>query len=253
MEIYQFPTRGDNFGVLLHDPATEATAAIDAPDADDVRQALSEKGWILTHILVTHHHHDHTAGIVALKKASGCIVVGPEAEQETIPGLDVTVKEGDTVEVGNMKAQVIETPGHTAGHISYFFLDEPAAFVGDTIFSLGCGKLMEGDAKTMWASLQKLMKLPPETKIYCGHEYTQKNASFSLTIEPENATLQARAKQVDELRRQGKATLPTTLGQELETNPFLRPDSPEIQERLGMQGRPLEEVFGEIRRRKDAF
>ncbi|ODA66254.1 Hydroxyacylglutathione hydrolase [Methyloligella halotolerans] len=253
MEIYQFPTRGDNFGVLLHDPETEATAAIDAPDAEDVRKALSEKGWILTHILVTHHHHDHTAGIVALKKASGCIVVGPAAEQETIPGIDIAVKEGDTVEAGNMKAEVIETPGHTAGHITYFFPDEPAAFVGDTIFSIGCGKLMEGNAQTMWSSLQKIMELPPETAIYCGHEYTQANARFALTIEPENETLQARAKQVEELRRQGKATLPTTLAQELATNPFLRPDSPAIQERLGMTGKPLDEVFGEIRHRKDVF
>jgi hydroxyacylglutathione hydrolase len=253
MEIYQFPTRGDNFGVLLHDPASEATAAIDAPDADDVRAALSEKGWILTHILVTHHHHDHTAGIVPLKKLTGCIVVGPEAEQDSIPGLDVTVKEGDTVEVGNLKAEVLETPGHTSGHITYVFPDEPAAFVGDTLFSIGCGKLLEGDAKTMWSSLQKLMKLPPETAIYCGHEYTQANAHFALTIEPENETLQARAKQVEELRRQNKATLPTTLAQELETNPFLRPDSAEIQERLGMKGAPLDEIFGEIRRRKDAF
>ncbi|MEG6507875.1 hydroxyacylglutathione hydrolase [Methyloligella sp. 2.7D] len=253
MEIYQFPARSDNFGVLIHDPKTEATASIDAPDGEAVMAALREKNWVLTHILITHHHYDHTAGNVQLKKQTGCIIVGPAAEKADIPGIDIAVKEGDEVDVGSLKAQVIENPGHTKGHISYYFPEERAVFVGDTIFSLGCGKLLEGDAKMMWSSLAKLRKLPPETAIYCGHEYTGANARFALTIEPENEALQDRAREVAALLAEGRPTLPTTMGAELAANPFLRPDSPAIQKNLGLEGAPLDQVFAEIRRRKDRF
>jgi hydroxyacylglutathione hydrolase len=253
LEIYQFPTRGDNYGVLIHDAATGATAAIDAPEAEELLAALQEKGWTLTDILITHHHADHTAGVPALKQKTGCTVTGPAREAGSIPGLDVEVKEGDTVEVGGAKGSVIETPGHTRGHVSYYFPDEAVVFVGDTMFSVGCGKLLEGDAPTMWASLSKLAVLPPETDVYCGHEYTGANCRFALTIEPENPALQARAAEVAENDAKGAPSLPTTIGQELATNPFLRASSPAIQKRLGMDGRELAEVFGEVRRRKDQF
>ncbi|MGV1014774.1 MAG: hydroxyacylglutathione hydrolase [Methyloceanibacter sp.] len=253
LEVHQFPTRSDNYGVLVHDKATGATAAIDAPDADELLAALKETGWKLTHILTTHHHSDHTAGNAAVKRMTGCTIVGPSKEADSIPGIDVTVVEGDTVEIGGATARVIETPGHTRGHVSYHFPDDALVFVGDTLFSVGCGRLLEGDAKTMWSSLEKLAVLPPETKLFCGHEYTDANCRFALTVEPENEALRARADEVAELSERGEPALPTTIKQELDTNPFLRPASPAIQKHLGMEGRPLDEIFGEIRRRKDRF
>jgi hydroxyacylglutathione hydrolase len=253
LEVHQFPTRSDNYGVLVHDKATGATAAIDAPDAEQLLAALNEKGWKLTHILTTHHHHDHTAGNAAVKRATGCTIIGPAKEAASIPGIDVRVAEGDTVEIGGVKARVIETPGHTRGHVSYHFPDDRLVFVGDTLFSVGCGRLLEGDAKTMWSSLEKLAKLPPDTTLYCGHEYTNANCRFALTVEPENDALRARAVEVAKLAAQGEPALPTTISRELDTNPFLRPSSPAIQKWLGMEGRPLNEIFGEIRRRKDQF
>jgi len=170
-----------------------------------------------------------------------------------VPGIDEQVSDGDTVEIGGAKAKVIETPGHTRGHISYYFPDNGLVFVGDTIFSVGCGRLLEGDPEMMWTSLHKLMQLPQETKLYCGHEYTRANCRFALTVEPENEALKARAAEVEQLASRGEPTLPTTIGEELATNPFLRPESPAIQKRLGMEGRELSEIFGEIRRRKDRF
>jgi hydroxyacylglutathione hydrolase len=253
LEIFQFPTRSDNYGVLLHDPQTGATASIDAPEAGPIQVPLAQKGWNLTDILVTHHHADHTAGIGALKNKFNCTVYGPAREAGLIPGLDVEVKEGDTVAVGHADATVIETSGHTRGHVSYHFPGESAVFVGDTLFSVGCGKLLEGDAPTMWASLSKLAVLPPETAVYCGHEYTGANCRFALTIEPGNEALQARAAEVAENDANGRPSLPTTIGLELATNPFLRASSPEIQTRLGLEGQPLEVIFGEVRRRKDRF
>ncbi len=253
LDIYQFPTRADNYGVLIHDADTGATAAIDAPEADPILAALQDKGWALSDILITHHHADHTAGVETLKKKTGCTVTGPAREAGLIPGLDVEVKEGDRVEIGGATGTVIDTPGHTRGHVSYHFPDERAVFVGDTLFSVGCGKLLEGDAPTMWTSLSKLAALPPETEVYCGHEYTNANCRFALTIEPENAALQARAKVVAANDAKGAPSLPTTIAQELATNPFLRASSPAIQARLGMKGEPLEVVFGEVRKRKDRF
>jgi hydroxyacylglutathione hydrolase len=253
LEIHQFPTRSDNYGVLVHDPATEATAAIDAPDAEELLAALHERGWVLTHILTTHHHHDHTAGNAVVKRMTGCTIVGPAMEAGSIPGIDIKVAEGDTIDIGNAKATVIETPGHTRGHISYYFSEDGIVFVGDTLFSVGCGKLLEGDAKMMWGSLQKLMILPPETTLYCGHEYTNDNCRFALTVEPENEALRVRATEVTALAEAGEPALPTTIAQELATNPFLRPSSPAIQARLGMEGKELYAIFGEIRRRKDRF
>jgi hydroxyacylglutathione hydrolase len=251
LEIKQFPCLSDNFGVLIHDEATNLTASIDAPDADAVSRALQDKGWRLSHILTTHHHADHTGGNLALKSATGCKIIGPRAEEAKIPGIDAAVGQGDSFPFGAFEMRVIDTPGHTAGHITYWCPTAGVAFAGDTLFAIGCGRVIEGNAQMMWQSLQKLMALPPDTVVYCGHEYTQANARFALTIEPENEALKARAKEVDRLRAAGEPTLPTRIGLELATNPFLRPHVAAIQERLGMVGKPDWQIFGEIRERKN--
>jgi hydroxyacylglutathione hydrolase len=251
LEIHQFPCLSDNYGVLVRDAEADVVASIDAPDASCVRKALAETGWRLTHILTTHHHADHTAGNLALKSETDCRIIGPRGEAARIPGLDQPVGEGETVKFGTHEVRVIETPGHTAGHITYWIPDAEAAFVGDTLFAIGCGRVNEGTYETMWASLSKLMALPAATRAYCGHEYTLANAKFALTIEPENEALQRRAKEVERMRTGGKPTLPTTIGLELETNPFLRPNSPAIRKRLGMADAADWEVFGEIRDRKN--
>ncbi len=251
--IHQFPCRSDNYGVLVHEPESGLTAAIDTPDPGPIRAALAERGWTLTHILTTHHHADHTAGHASLKAETGCEIIAPEKEADRIPGVDRTVGEGDEFDFGGRRVKVFETPGHTAGHVSYWFPDDGVLFVGDTLFSLGCGRLFEGDGPMMWTSLQKIMALPPETLIYCGHEYSQANAAFALSVEPGNAALQERSREIAELRAKGLPTLPVTLAAELSQNPFLRPDSPEIQERIGMTGHPLATIFTELRRLKDVF
>lgn len=251
LEIHQFPCLSDNYGVLIHDAENNLTAAIDAPEADAVRRALKEKGWSLTHILTTHHHGDHTGGNAELKSETGCEIVGPRAEAAKVPGIDVQVGEGDTYQFGAFEARVLETPGHTAGHISYWIPQANVAFVGDTVFAMGCGRLFEGDARTMWNSLSKIMALPRETTLYCGHEYTQANARFAMSVEPGNPALVTRAEEVEGLRAKGDPTLPTTLARELETNPFMRADSPEIRANTGMENARDWEVFGEVRARKD--
>jgi hydroxyacylglutathione hydrolase len=253
LEIHQFLCRQDNFGVLIHDSAHGLTASIDTPEAAPIRAALKEKGWRLTHIFTTHHHGDHTAGHEELKAETGCQIIGPEKEKANIPGLDVAVKGGQTFTFGGQTVHVLDTPGHTLGHITYHLPEAGVAFVGDTLFSLGCGRLLEGSAEMMWASLQKLMALPPATRIYCGHEYTKSNAAFAVTVEPGNAALQKRAKEVEALRASNQVTLPVSLSDELAQNPFLRPDSREIQEKLGLVGQPLATIFAEIRRLKDRF
>jgi hydroxyacylglutathione hydrolase len=251
LDIHQFPCLKDNFGVLIHDSATGQTASIDVPEAAPVRQALAEKGWKLTHVLVTHHHADHTQGIAAIKAETGCTVVGPQGEAAKIPTLDTRVKGGDVLTVAGQRIEVIDTPGHTAGHISYFLPDSKVAFVGDTLFAIGCGRVIEGTPEMMWMSLARLAKLPGDTMIYCGHEYTQANARFALTIEPGSAALEARAADVDKLLAAGKATLPTRLDLELETNPFLRPHVPAIRRHLGLEAALDWQVFAEIRERKN--
>src|SRR5262245_15005523 len=246
LAIHQFPCLSDNYGVLIRDADSDVTAAIDAPDAKTVAAALKEKGWRLTHILTTHHHGDHTAANLPIKGDTSFPIIGPRAEAAKVPGIDKQVGEGDTFAFGAFEVRVLDTPGHTAGHISYWLPAAGVAFVGDTLFAIGCGRVIEGNAQQMWASLQKLMALPKETSLYCGHEYTQANARFALTIEPENAALQKRAKEVDRLRAEAKPTLPTRLDLELDTNPFLRPHVPAIQKRLGLEGKPLWQIFGEI-------
>jgi hydroxyacylglutathione hydrolase len=241
----------DNFGVLVHDASSGATAAIDAPEAGPIRNALKAKGWTLTHILVTHHHADHTQGIAPLKAETGCTVIGPKGEATRIQGLDRTVGGGDKLTFGGHEVEVIDTPGHTAGHITYWIPGAKVAFVGDTLFAVGCGRVIEGDMQMMWGSLSRLAQLPGDTMIYCGHEYTQSNIKFALTIEPENAALKARGEEVDRLLAAGQATCPTRLDQELAINPFLRPQVPAIRKRLGLESAPDWQVFGEIRERKN--
>ena len=252
-EIRLFLCRSDNYGVLLHDPESGATAAIDAPEAGPIEAALKAAGWNLTDILVTHHHADHTDGIKALKEKFKCRVVAPTAEADTIPAVDETVREGDKVKVGTLSANVIETPGHTLGHIAYWFHADSVAFVGDTLFSIGCGRVIEGTPGMMWRSLRKLRDLPDETKIYCGHEYTAANIKFARTIEPDSKALAAREMQATAQLAKGEPTIPTTIGEEKRANPFLRADVAEVAAGIGMAGKPAAEVFAEIRARKNKF
>jgi len=241
----------DNYGVLLHDPESGATAAIDAPEAAPVEAALKASGWRLTDILVTHHHADHTDGIAELKQRHRCRVVAPHGEAARIPLVDATVRENDEVRVGSLRGRVLETPGHTAGHISYFFPADKLAFVGDTLFSIGCGRVIEGTPEMMWQSLLKLRGLPDDARIYCGHEYTQANIRFAKTIEPANAMLNAREREVDKLLADGQPTIPSTIGAEKAANPFLRADVPEVAKSVGLAGTPAWKVFAEIRERKN--
>jgi hydroxyacylglutathione hydrolase len=252
-QTYLFPCLQDNFGVLLHDPESGATAAIDAPEAAPVEAALAKTGWRLTDILVTHHHGDHTAGIPELKQHHQCRVVAPRHEAQRIAPMDEAVGEGDVVRVGSLAGHVIETPGHTAGHISYFFPADKLVFVGDTLFSIGCGRVIEGNAEMMWQSLLKLRNLPDDTQFYCGHEYTAANIRFAKTIEPNNGPLATRAEEVARLVAAGKATIPATIGAEKAENPFLRADVPEVAKSVGLAGSPAWKVFAEIRERKNRF
>jgi len=252
-ETHLFPCLKDNYGVLLHDASTGTTAAIDAPEAAPVEAALAERGWRLTDILVTHHHADHTGGIAELKKKHLCRVIAPRKEASKIPNIDVTVREGDVVSVGSLVGRVLETPGHTAGHVTYWFKSDKLAFVGDTLFSVGCGRILEGTPDMMWQSLLKIRNLPADTLIFCGHEYTAANVHFALTIEPKNTALPQRAEEVVKLVEKKRPTIPTTIQQEKSYNPFLRADLHSVAGAIGLEGSPPVQVFATIRARKDKF
>jgi hydroxyacylglutathione hydrolase len=243
----------DNYGVLVHDPGSGATAAIDAPEAAPVEAALKATGWKLSDILVTHHHADHTDGIPELKARHKCRVVAPRGEAGKIPMVDETVREGDKVSVGGLTAGVIETPGHTLGHITYWFHADKLAFAGDTLFSIGCGRVSEGTPEMMWASLLKLRDLPGDTRVYCGHEYTLANIRFAQTIEPDNAALTARAAEAARQIAARQPTIPTTIEEEKAANPFLRADVPAVAAAVGLAGKPPAQVFAEVRARKNRF
>lgn len=253
LEIVQFPCRDDNFGVLVHDAKTGQTAAIDAPELKPILSLLDERGWTLTHIFTTHHHQDHVEANLDLKAKFSLTITGPQKEADRIPGIDKTVKGGDHFEFAGHRVEVIDCPGHTLGGISYFIPSQKLLFAADTLFSLGCGRLLEGTPDQMWSSLSSLLALPDDTVIYCGHEYTASNAKFALTIDPDNQALVERALEVEKLRAAGKPTLPTDMAREKATNPFLRADDGFIRERLGMEKASDAEVFAEIRRRKDTF
>ncbi|MEN0088610.1 MAG: hydroxyacylglutathione hydrolase [Pseudomonadota bacterium] len=250
-EFHQFPCRDDNYGVLVHDPASGQTASIDAPDASAVDAALEQRGWQLSHILTTHKHADHVDGNLELKTKYNCVITGPEAEASDIPGIDQTVIHEQRIEFAEAPVEVIATPGHTLGQIAYHFPQSRTVFAADAMFALGCGRIFEGTPAQMWTALSRLAALPPETVVYAGHEYTMANAKFAMTIEPDNQALVERVAHIEKLRADDLPTLPTTIAAELATNPFLRPHSAEIRQRLGMVDATDEQVFTEVRKRKD--
>ncbi|OSQ38516.1 hydroxyacylglutathione hydrolase [Thalassospira mesophila] len=252
-DIILIPNRSDNYIYLLRCAKSGVTAVIDPGDAAPVIDELEKRGWQLDIILNTHHHNDHVGGNAELKEKYGAKIIGPTAEADKIGGLDVTVAEGDTVKVGELEASIYDVPGHTAGHIAFYFPAVSALFSGDSLFALGCGRLFEGTAEQMWHSLIKFRTLPVETRLYCGHEYTLNNARFALTIEPENTALQARVSAIETLRKANRPTIPSTIGEEIDTNPFLRADVPLVGKAMGMSGATAEIVFTEIRHRKDNF
>lgn len=252
-EIHQFTCLKDNYGVLVHDPEGGVTLSIDAPDAAAVGRALDARGWRLTHILATHHHADHTAGIPVLKAQTQCTIIGPKAESARIPGLDHAVGEPDALTLGSLDVRVLDTPGHTIGHIAYWIPEAKVAFVGDTLFAMGCGRILEGTAEMMWASLQKIAALPGDTQLYCGHEYTVSNGKFGISIEPGNARLAERLAEAEAARAADQPTLPTRVDLELETNVFLRAGAKAIREHVNLLLAPEWKVFANLRERKNRF
>ncbi|HUC63574.1 MAG TPA: hydroxyacylglutathione hydrolase [Alphaproteobacteria bacterium] len=253
LEIELVPCLKDNYAYLLRDAETGSVGAVDPSEAAPVEAALARHGWRLDYVLNTHHHWDHTGGNLALKAATGARVVGPAADRERIPGIDIALADGERWKLGAAEARILFIPGHTRGHIAYHFPDSKAVFCGDTLFALGCGRMFEGTAPQMWTSLSKLRALAPETRVYCGHEYTQANARFALTVEPTNAALRTRAAAVDAARAKRLATVPSTIGEERATNPFLRADQPGFAEAVGLIGADPVTLFAEVRRRKDQF
>jgi len=222
LEVVQIPVLNDNYVYLAHDGATGATTVIDPAVAEPVLAAAASRGWRISDIWNTHWHPDHTGGNLAIKAATGCTVTGPAGEAARIAGIDREVAQGDTVRLGDLVAQVIDVPGHTAGHNAYWFESDGVLFCGDTLFALGCGRLFEGSAEQMHASLARLMALPDATGVYCAHEYTQANARFAASVDPGNAALADRIVGIDAARARGEPTVPSTIGLERATNPFVR-------------------------------
>ncbi|HEX6958432.1 MAG TPA: hydroxyacylglutathione hydrolase [Ferrovibrio sp.] len=253
LEIVQIPVLNDNYVYLAREPSANAVAVVDPAVHEPVLAELKKRNWTLTHILNTHHHPDHVGGNMALKQATGCRIVGPKADAERIPGIDVALADGEQWTLGDEAAVVFDVPGHTRGHIAYWFQRSAALFCGDTLFALGCGRLFEGTPAQMWHSLGKLLALPDDTRIYCAHEYTESNARFAVTVEPGNETLHLRYQRIRELRSKGLPTVPSTLGEERATNPFLRPMSENLRMTLGLLNADDVSVFAETRRRKDTF
>lgn len=253
LEIEQIPCLSDNYGYLVHDPQGRQTAAIDTPETAPILDALTRRGWRLDYIWNTHHHYDHAGNNEAIKAATGAVVIAPSREADKIPAISRTVNDGDIVTLGTTQAQVLDVGGHTSGHIAYYFADEDIVFVGDTLFALGCGRVFEGTMEQMWTSLNRLAALPRKTRSYCAHEYTISNAHFAITIDPDNSVLEARIAKIKAARARGEPTVPSTIGDELDTNPFLRASNPLIRARLDMMDAPDVDVFSEIRRRKDHF
>lgn len=253
LECFQFPYGSDNYGVLVHDSDSGQTACIDAGDAAAALGALHDKGWSLSHLLITHHHGDHTAGLQEIKQATSCQVVGPVERSKPIAGIDVHVDDGDVFEFAGKVVKAIHTPGHTTDMINFHFADDKLVFTGDTLFSMGCGRLFEGDAAMMLASVNKLLELPDDTLVYCAHEYTATNARFALDVDPDNAELKQRAAEVESLRGDDKPTVPVLLSLEKKTNPFLRFDNAGIRSVLGMNDADDVAVFAELRDRRNGY
>ena len=253
LDIQIIPALADNYIYLCHNRDTGRRFVVDPGEAAPVKRALAARGWGLDAILITHHHHDHVGGLEELIAAYPCPVFGSQVDGAAIAAIDHTTKDGDTIDVCGAPARVMATPGHTLGHISYWFAESGTLFCGDTLFSLGCGRLFEGTAHQMWDSLCRLGDLPGDTHIYCGHEYSVAHARFALTIEPNNARLQERTAAIARLRGKNQPTVPTTLSQEHVCNPFLRAATPEVKAALNMVGAANVDVFAELRRRKDHF
>lgn len=253
LEIVTIPCLKDNYAFLAHDKASGQTAVVDVPEAAPIIAALQQRGWTLTHVLLTHHHWDHVDGLAALLADHPATVIGAAADAHRLPPLDVAVSEGATITIGADIGTVIDVSGHTLGHVAFHFPASSVVFTADSLMALGCGRLFEGTPAQMYASLAKLAALPPETLVCSGHEYTASNAKFALTIEPGNAALISRVEKIETARAQGRPTVPSLLSTERATNPFLRSDSPEIQANLGLSGSDPVAVFTEVRRRKDSF
>ncbi|HYD23966.1 MAG TPA: hydroxyacylglutathione hydrolase [Croceibacterium sp.] len=251
LEVHQFPCLSDNYGFLLHDPASGETACIDTPDAPACLREAAAKGWRITQVWNTHWHPDHAGGNVAVKAATGCTIVAPRWDASKIPEVDRTVEDGDEVVLGAWRARVIDVGGHTLGHIAYHLPEAGIAFVGDSLFALGCGRMFEGTSTQFWQSLSRLKALPTETTLYCAHEYSASNARFALHADPGNAELRAYADEIAERRARGEPTVPMRLARELRTNPFLRADDPDMRERWG--GLEPADTFAKLRAAKDEF
>lgn len=251
MEILQLPVLSDNYAYLLL--GTKHTALVDSGEAEPVIRALEQRGRKLDYIFNTHHHPDHIGSNIELKERYGCEIYGSAKDAKRIPGITKGLGEGDEFEFDGQVVRVMAVDGHTIGHIAFYFPETEAVFSGDVIFSLGCGRLFEGNPNQMWNSISRLRALPPETKIYGAHEYTLDNAGFALKAEPENAELREMVARAETLRRGGNPTVPTTVAEESAANPFLRPESEAIQKFLKMEGRPLAEIFGALRATKDRF
>lgn len=253
LDIVRIPVLSDNYVWLMREPRSGAVAVVDPAVAGPVLAEARKRDWTITHILNTHHHGDHVGGNLEIKEATGCTIVGPRPDRARIPGIDIEVDDGDRYRFGEAEADVYFVPGHTSGHIAFAFREEKALFCGDTLFALGCGRLFEGTPQQMWVSLSRLRALPDDMKVYCAHEYTQSNARFAVTVESSNRKLLDRSAAIDAARAKGEATVPSLLGEEKATNPFLRADVPAVQAAVGMAGGDPAAVFAEVRHRKDVF
>lgn len=253
LDLVTIPCLSDNYAFLIHDPASGATAVVDVPDAAPILAALRQRGWTLSQILLTHHHADHIQGVAELRAATGAKVAGNAADAHRLPPLDTALTEGQTLQVGTESGTVIDVSGHTLGHIAFHFPASALVFTADSLMACGCGRLFEGSGPQMWASLSKLARLPPETLVCSGHEYTASNARFALSLEPDNQALISRVAAIADARQNGQPTVPSRLSEELATNPFLRANSPQMKARLGLVEASDAAVFTEIRARKDRF
>jgi len=253
LQIATVACLSDNYAFLLHDPDSGETALVDAPEAGPIKAQLKLRGWNLTQILITHHHDDHIDAVEQLRREFNAKVIGAKADAHRLPALDVELSEGDTVSIGDNHGSVIDVSGHTIGHIAFHFPRNAALFTADSLMAMGCGRLFEGSPEQMWGSLSKLIGLPEMTMVYSGHEYTESNAAFAYSIEPTSPALRNRILQIIEARSQNMPTVPSLLADELDTNPFLRPDSSEIRANLGMETASNAAVFAEVRQRKDNF
>lgn len=251
VDLITIPCRSDNYAFVVHDSATGQTALIDAPEAAPIQAALDQRGWILTDILITHHHYDHVQGLEALR--ANARVIGAKADAHRLPRLDTEVADGDTLTICGQPVHVMDVSGHTTGHIAFYMPEARLLFTADSLMAMGCGRLFEGTPAQMWDSLQKLRALPHDTMVCSGHEYTATNTRFALSLEPDNSAIISRSEATRTARENGHATVPSLLSLECETNPFLRADDPVLARAMDMANAQPAEIFTEIRARRDRF